>query len=80
VLLGVENPALAYVLIFPCIHDWRDGLVIKSTGSSSEGPGFNPQHPHDSSHMTVTPVLGVLTLSHMHAGKASMNKKNLIIF
>jgi len=27
----------------------RDGSVVKTTGCSSKGPGFNSQHPHGNS-------------------------------
>ena len=28
------------------IWDWRDGSMVKSTGYSSRGRGFNSQNPH----------------------------------
>jgi hypothetical protein len=34
------------------------GSVVKSTGCTCRGPGFNSQHPHDSLHLSVTSVLG----------------------
>jgi hypothetical protein len=33
---------------------WRDGLVVKSTGCSSSGSGFDSQYPHGSSLPSVT--------------------------
>ena len=36
---------------------WRDGSAVKSTDCSSRGPRFNSQHPHSSSHLSVTAVL-----------------------
>ena len=44
----------------------KDGSVVKSKVSSSRGPGFNSQHPHGSSQLSVTPVPGNLTSSHRH--------------
>jgi hypothetical protein len=35
-----------------------DGLAIKRTGCSCRKPWFNFQHPHGSSQLPVTPVLG----------------------
>jgi hypothetical protein len=34
-------------------EDWRDGSVVKSTDSSSRGPEFNSQQPHDGSQPSV---------------------------
>jgi hypothetical protein len=39
---------------------WRDGSVVKSTPYSSRGLGFNSQHPHGGSQLSVTPVPGDL--------------------
>jgi hypothetical protein len=36
---------------------WRDSSAAKSTGI---------QHPHDSSHLSTTPVPGLLALLHRH--------------
>jgi len=41
-------------------------MVVKSSGCSSRGPGFNLQHPHGSSLRFVNPVPGGLTPSHRH--------------
>lgn len=38
--------------------DYWDGLVVKSTCSSSTGTYFNPQHPQDTSQLSVAPVPG----------------------
>jgi hypothetical protein len=46
---------------------WRSGSEVKSTGYSSKGPGFNSQHPHDSSHLSVTPA------SHRHTCRQDTN-------
>lgn len=45
---------------------WRDGSVIKSSGSSSRGPRFNFQHPHGSLQLSVIPGGGDLAPSHRH--------------
>lgn len=42
-----------------CIPGWRDGSV----GCFSRGPRFKVQHPHRSSQLPVTLVLGHLALS-----------------
>jgi len=34
----------------------RDGSVVKRTDCSSKGPGFNSQHPHGCSQLSVTLV------------------------
>lgn len=39
---------------------WRDGLVVKRTGWSARGPGFDSKHPHGSSQWSVIPVTGNL--------------------
>ena len=40
---------------------------VKSIGSSSRGPGFNSQHPHGSSQLSVTSVPGdVLVQNNAH--------------
>ena len=62
------------------LRDWTNGSVVKSTGYSVKGPGFNPQHPHVGSQPSVTLVLGDLTLSSpplnfevtMHTGGAQI--------
>ena len=46
------------------LGDWRDGSVVKSC--SSRGPGFNSQHPHGSSQLSVAPIPGDLTPSYQH--------------
>ena len=40
----------------------RDGSVVKSTGCSSRGPGFDSQHLYGTSEQPVTPILGDQTL------------------
>jgi hypothetical protein len=45
---------------------WRDTLVVKSTGCSSRGPGFN-------SHLSITPLTGDLT--DIYADKTPMHIK-----
>lgn len=37
-------------------RSWRDGQQLKITGSSSWGPEFKSQHPHDSSQLSITVV------------------------
>jgi hypothetical protein len=46
-----------------------DGSAVKSTDRSSRGTGFNSQHPHGSSQLSVMPK------SDIHAGKTSMHIK-----
>jgi hypothetical protein len=52
---------------------------LRALGCSSRGPGFNSQHPHGSSQLSVTPVPADPTPSHRHklpdAGKTSMHIK-----
>ena len=71
--LLMKLPRLAFMLKTD-IQDWRDGLAIKSTGSS-RGPRFDSQHPHGRSQLSVTPVPGHLTATHRHAGKAAVHIK-----
>ena len=47
------------------VLDWRDGSGVKSPGCSSTGPGFNSQHPHGSSELSVTPFPGNPTHTHV---------------
>jgi hypothetical protein len=42
---------------------WRDGSEVKSTGCSSRGPGFNFQHSHGHSHLSIAPVTHCLLAS-----------------
>jgi hypothetical protein len=61
---------------------WRDGSEVKNTDYSSRGPGFNSQHPHGSSQLSVTPVPGDLTPSHRHTSTQNNSaheiKKNVL--
>jgi len=55
-----------------CERGWRDGSVVKSPGSSSRGPGLDPQNLHGSSQPSMIPVPGDPMLSsecgrHWHA-------------
>jgi hypothetical protein len=34
---------------------WRSDSVVKTTACFPRGPGFNSQHPHGSSQLSVTP-------------------------
>ena len=36
----------------------RDGAEVKSPGCSSRGPGFDSQHPHGGSQLSMTPFPG----------------------
>jgi hypothetical protein len=51
----------------------RNGLVVKSTGCPSRGPGFNSQHPHGGSQVSVSPVPGDLTPSHRYTCRQNTN-------
>ena len=46
---------------------WRDGSAGKSTGCSSRGPGFNSQHAHGSSQLSVTPGSNAFTKAYKQA-------------
>jgi hypothetical protein len=48
----------------------RDGSVIKSTHCSSDGPGFNSQHPHGSSQLYNV----VFWFVDVHADKVPIHK------
>jgi hypothetical protein len=52
-----------------CHWSWRDASVVKSTGCSSRGPGFYPQHPQGSSQLSITPVPGNPTHSSLFHGQ-----------
>jgi hypothetical protein len=59
-LEGVEGGlGIHMIKIIAYVGAWRDGLVAKGTGYSSRGPGFNPQHAHSSSQLSVTLLPGV---------------------
>jgi len=54
----------------------RDGSEVKSTRRSSRGPGFNSQHPHGSSKLSVAPDPGDPIASHRHTCKQTpMHRK-----
>ena len=52
---------------------WRDGSAVKSTSCSSRRPGFNSQHLHGSSHLSIKSVPGGLTPSHRHTHRQNTN-------
>jgi hypothetical protein len=52
---------------------WRDGSAVKNTGCSSRRPGFNSQHPHGTSQLSVTPVPEDLAPFHRHAFRQNTN-------
>jgi predicted acyltransferase len=52
-ILPLSLYVLSIEIKIVCHHDWRDGLVIKSTGWSSSGLGFNSQQPHGGSQLSV---------------------------
>ena len=56
------------------VGGWRDGSVVKSTDSSSRGSGFNYQHPHGSSQLSVIPVPGDPTPMAKHQCTENKNK------
>jgi hypothetical protein len=67
---GGPTPSLGLYTSFPLFKPgplgWRDGSVVKSMTCDSKGPGFNSQHPHGSSQLSVTPGAGDMTTSHRH--------------
>jgi hypothetical protein len=58
---------------------WRYGSEVKSTGCFSRGPGFNSQHPHGSSKLSITSVPGDLTPSHRYPCKQNTNAHEIKI-
>ena len=56
--LTSEKTAWAFLKLKTNKEGWRDGSALKSTGCSSRRPGFNTQHPHSSSQLSVTPAPG----------------------
>ena len=57
---------------------WRDGLAVKSTDYSSEGPEFKSQQPHGGSQPSVThPLLVCLKTAtvYLHIINKSFFKK-----
>jgi hypothetical protein len=66
---NVESEARAMDILY-CYTKIHDGpremaLGVKNTSCSSRGLGFNSQHPHGSSQLSVIPVPGNTTFSHM---------------
>ena len=53
---------------------WREGSVVKRTDGSSRGHGFNSQHPHGSSQLSVKFRIQH-TYTDRHAGKTPMHRK-----
>lgn len=43
--ISMEKCLFRFFIHFKVDGDWRDGLVVKSTGSSSGGPRSSPQDP-----------------------------------
>lgn len=41
----------------------KNGAVVKSSGCSFRGPGFNSQYPYGSSQLSITQVSGNLALT-----------------
>jgi hypothetical protein len=48
------------------LEGWRDGSVMKSTGCSSRGPGFNSQHAHAHTHTHTHTHTHARTHAHVH--------------
>ena len=48
---------------------WKDSLVVKSTGYSCRGPGFDSQHPQDGSQLSLTYHFQGDLCSDTHANK-----------
>jgi hypothetical protein len=57
----------------------ENGLVVKSTDCSSGGPGFNSQHPHRSSQLSVTPVPEDPTSLYRYACRETANAHKMKI-
>ena len=53
--------------------------MVKSVGWSSKEPGFNPQHPHGSSHLPTTSVLGDPIPADRHICRQSTNTHKIKI-
>jgi hypothetical protein len=51
----------------------RDGSAAKNTDFCFRGPGFNFQHPHGNSQLTVILVGEDLTPSHRHKSRQNTN-------
>lgn len=47
--------------ILKMVWDWRDCLAVKRCSYSSRGMQFDSQHPHSSTELSITPVLGCST-------------------
>jgi hypothetical protein len=60
------------VLLIVC-GAWRGGSAVESTGCSFREWGFDSQHPHGSSQLSVTPVPGDPTPSHRHTCRQNTN-------
>lgn len=69
--------------------DWKAVSVVKSRGCSAREPGFDFQHPHDSSPPQVIPVPGDLKhpsdtagirMVHRQTFRSVKDKRNLSMF
>jgi hypothetical protein len=73
---------------FNDMRGWRNDSVFRSVGFSSKGPGFDSQHPHDSSQLCLTsdpggmvPFSGLykhqayIWYTNIHAGKTPVHIK-----
>jgi hypothetical protein len=70
--------------------NWGGGSVVKSTGCSSRGTRFSPQHPHGGSYPSIIPIPKDLKTSSglwehctyvvlgIHAGKTPKHTQNKV--
>lgn len=59
--LLMSMPRVNIVCLKMTLGDWRHISMVNRTGCFSRGPGFNSQHPHDNTQLSVpgdlTPLL-----------------------
>lgn len=53
--------------------------LVKGTSCSFRGPQFNSQSPHDSSHLSITPVSELLTFVRRYTWSENTNKHKIKI-
>lgn len=58
-VLETTKNRMKYMVLKNDGKGWRGGKTVKSSGLSTRRPGFNSEHPHGSSPLSVTPAPGL---------------------
>jgi hypothetical protein len=72
-VLETTKNRMKYMVLKNDGKGWRGGKTVKSSGLSTRRPGFNSEHPHGSSPLSVTPAPVYLKPSHRHTCRKNTN-------